>query len=72
MRQAPNLRRLREEAFLSQQELADRSGISKAAIHRIETGQPARLSTLRRLAGALGVAPASLVEQEQGQMKAAA
>ncbi|HDX6775666.1 TPA: helix-turn-helix domain-containing protein, partial [Escherichia coli] len=33
-----NIRRMREAAKLSQQELADKSGISKAQISRLENG----------------------------------
>ena len=72
MRPAPHLRREREKAFLSQQELADRAGVSKAAIHRIETGQPARPGTLRKLAEALGISPRALVESDQEGLVAAA
>lgn len=60
MREAPNLKYLREDRLLTQEQLAEKAGISRAAVNRIENGQPARLSTLRRLADALGVAPAEL------------
>lgn len=55
------LKRAREAKFLSQQELANLSGISRATIARIETGDSARGSTVRKLAGVLGVEPAELV-----------
>lgn len=51
------LRRVREARGLSLQELADRSGVTKAAIWRLEQGQNApRTETLDRLASALEVA----------------
>jgi ribosome-binding protein aMBF1 (putative translation factor) len=49
------VRALREEAGLSQRELASRMGTTQSAIARLEAGgaEPT-LPTLRRLAGALG------------------
>jgi len=56
------LREVREGQFLTQQELAERSGVAKVTIARIETGTTTpMLSTIRRLAIALGVEPAALV-----------
>jgi DNA-binding XRE family transcriptional regulator len=58
-----SLRRIRESQFLSQQELADRSGIHRVTIANLEGGRKeARFSTLRKLAAALGVEPAALVQ----------
>jgi predicted transcriptional regulator len=58
----PRLREARDHAFLSQRELAARSGLTQATVARLETGKhKARLSTIRRLAKALGVAPGDLV-----------
>ena len=52
------LRTLRELKALTQKELANKAGISEAALNRIETGQAkARPSTRRKLALALGVSP---------------
>lgn len=60
--QTPHLRQLRESALLSQQELADLSGVSRFTIQRLEsTTSPARGVTIRRLAKALGVLPAELM-----------
>lgn len=58
-----NLRRVREQKFVTQQELSERTGITEATISRIENGlhQP-RMSTVRRLAEGLGVLPEALVE----------
>ena len=49
------LRRLRQNAALSQQELAERIGTTQSAIARLESGsaQP-KLATLSKLADALG------------------
>ena len=55
------LRRIRESKFLSQVELSKLSGISRVTIARIETGENARGSTVRKLAEALGVEPSQLV-----------
>ena len=56
-----DLRSLREERLLSQQELAALSGVSKTTIVAIErgAGRP-HPRTLRKLTEALGVEPAAL------------
>ncbi|MDP9356600.1 MAG: helix-turn-helix domain-containing protein, partial [Chloroflexota bacterium] len=55
----PLLRGFRRAAALSQEELAERAGVSARAISDLERGQraSAHLDTLRRLADALGLAP---------------
>jgi transcriptional regulator with XRE-family HTH domain len=59
------LRRRRLEAALTQQELADRAGISRNALVRLETlrTEP-RPPTLRRLAEALDTTPVDLIGPE--------
>jgi transcriptional regulator with XRE-family HTH domain len=52
-----NLRQLRESAGLSREALATRSGVSARGIEDIEKGASPRISTLSKLAEALGVAP---------------
>ncbi|HXI15499.1 MAG TPA: helix-turn-helix transcriptional regulator [Chloroflexota bacterium] len=47
------LKSWREARLLTQQELSVRAGVSEAAIVRIEKGNPARISTVRKLLGAL-------------------
>jgi transcriptional regulator with XRE-family HTH domain len=60
----PGLKRLRERAFLTQAELAQKSGVSEVTIARAEIRHSVRLSTARRLAEALGVEPGELTRFE--------
>ncbi len=57
------IKRLRDARALTQEELATRAGITVAALSRIErnSAEP-RPTTRRKLAEALGVDPAELVE----------
>jgi transcriptional regulator with XRE-family HTH domain len=56
------LKNLRVRRALTQQELADRAGIGKNTVNRIERneGEP-HMSTLRKLANALDVDPSELI-----------
>lgn len=64
---AGNLRRLRAEADLSQQALAEASGVSRRMLVSVESGDAnVSLNTLDRLAEALGVTFSDLV-REAGQ-----
>ncbi len=59
------LRRLRREAALSQEELAERAGVWQETISRLERGlHAAQGRTLRGLAAALGVEPKELMKEE--------
>ena len=61
------LRDARQEADLSQAELAERADVRIATISDIETGKTGRridLDILERLARALGVEPGKLFEME--------
>ena len=59
---AANLRRLREAAGLSQEELAFRSAIHRTQISLLENGhRMPRMLTLVRLAGALDATPNDLI-----------
>jgi transcriptional regulator with XRE-family HTH domain len=56
------LKTLRIRRALTQEELAERAGLSKNAINRLEVDKAEpRMSTLRKLAQALGVDPSELV-----------
>jgi transcriptional regulator with XRE-family HTH domain len=60
------VRRLREERFLSPSELAEKAGISRNTLYRIESGQyTAYPKTVRKIAAALGVQPTDLVSMEE-------
>jgi transcriptional regulator with XRE-family HTH domain len=59
---AARLRRIREAKGMSCYRLAQLSGISREGISRLEEeGSDPKLSTIYKLAGALGVAPSRLV-----------
>jgi transcriptional regulator with XRE-family HTH domain len=61
----PKLKQLRNEAALSQMELAERSGVSRATIADLEAGnRGAQPRTLRKLAGALRASPADLMRDD--------
>ena len=56
------VRELRQEHVLTLRELAEKSGVSKDTINRIEHGHGAYPSTIRKLAQAFGVEPRELVK----------
>lgn len=59
----PNLRDARKRLGLTQEEVAERSGVHPTEISRIEAGKrDPRASTLLRLAQALEVPPGRLLE----------
>ncbi len=61
------LRAWRQRKALSQRDLAGLSGVGLATIVRIEQGQPARPSTIRRLAEAFKVTPETLIAGPEPQ-----
>jgi transcriptional regulator with XRE-family HTH domain len=71
---APRLRAVRERTVMTLRELSAVSGVSANTLVRLERGEDARISTVRRLATALGVEPIELMqaEAEPGHEKAAA
>ncbi len=57
------LHKIRTREALTQRDLSERTGLTIAAISRIEQNQvEPRLSTIRKLANALGVHPSQLME----------
>ncbi len=70
----PHLRDLRRRAVMSQEDLAERSGVARDTISKLETGQRgAYPSTIRKLAAGLDVEPRMLLggveylEEEPGE-----
>jgi transcriptional regulator with XRE-family HTH domain len=59
----PALRYWRTRRAWVQRELAQHAGVSLISVQRAESGDPLRLTTIRRLAQALGVEPAELMHQ---------
>ncbi len=58
----PLLRDIREQKFLTQEELAQKAGLVVVTINRIEKGrQKPRFKTIRKLAEALEVEPREIV-----------
>lgn len=61
--QLRGLQAIRERAFMTQLELADKSGVAKTTVNRLERGHhAARFSTIKKLAQALGVPPEELTK----------
>jgi predicted transcriptional regulator len=59
------LKTVRESQFLTQQELAEKAGISRVTVNRLEQQEmDARFSTVKKLARALKVPPSELVGAE--------
>lgn len=56
----PGLRYWRTVRTLTQEELSELAGLNRVTVGRLETGTPARLTTVRRLAAALKVKPSDL------------
>ena len=58
----PHLRRLRQQAVLSQQQLSQSSGVARDTVSKLETGQrKAYPKTIQSLAASLGVEPQELI-----------
>ena len=66
------LRYWRERRVLTQRELAARAGVPQSTVARIEKRGTARQTIIRKLAEALAVDPAELLEPEPGEAEAAA
>ncbi len=61
----PGLLRMRLRAALTQAQLAQRAGILRPTVTRLENGKDARVSTLRKLADALACEPDDLMKEAQ-------
>jgi transcriptional regulator with XRE-family HTH domain len=58
----PHLRNLRRRAVMSQEDLAEKSGVARDTISKLESGQRgAYPSTIRKLAAGLDVEPVMLL-----------
>ena len=58
----PHLRSFRQRAVMSQEQLAERSGVARDTISKLETGQrKAYPTTIRKLAAGLDVEPRLLL-----------
>jgi transcriptional regulator with XRE-family HTH domain len=61
------VRTLRTKKGISQEELADRCGVHRTYMGRIERGETnITLTNIHKLARGLGVSPASLVDEGKG------
>lgn len=58
------LKRARLEACLTQGELAKAAGVRRETIARLEAGSPARPSSVRKIAAALGLRPDAITRVE--------
>jgi transcriptional regulator with XRE-family HTH domain len=67
----PALRDERIRAALTQEELAERSGVARSTIARIETGDQASVTTVRRLARALRLEAADLMGMARPALRVA-
>lgn len=54
------LKRARLEACLTQGELAKSAGVRRETVARLEAGHPARPSSVRKIAAALGLRPEAI------------
>ncbi len=65
MMKLPRLREQRRRRVLSQRELAALAATTQMTVYRLEAGHDARPATTRRLAKALKVRPADLMEPDR-------
>ncbi len=67
----PGLKAARIRKLLTQEQLAEETGLGRSTLARLETGAPASLRTVRKLADVLEVDPAVLLEGSEGKARAA-
>lgn len=65
----PRLRAERLAVVLTQAELAMRAGVAEATVVAAERGKKVRISTVRRLAAALGIKPEELIARREEETK---
>ncbi len=66
----PRLRQLRQQAVLSQEQLAEKSGVARDTISKLETGQRrAYPKTIHKLAASLDVEPRELIADREGRQR---
>lgn len=70
LKQAYELSQLRQNAKLSQSQLADKMGVSQANISKIENGGDVQLSTLQKYVTALGGKLSITATMDDGQVVA--
>ncbi len=57
------VRQIRHDQFLTMEELAEKAGVHFQTVVRVEHGQPAKASTIKKIAAALGVEPKDIVQR---------
>ncbi len=65
----PYLLAWRQWRALGQEELAAKAGVTLTTISRLENGQSARMSTIGKLADALGITREELLRTQPAEMK---
>ena len=64
----PNLRRIRKQNNLTQEQLANKSGISRISIVRYESGESEpNLSNITKLCKALSVTVSDLISEDEAE-----
>jgi transcriptional regulator with XRE-family HTH domain len=66
-RETPHLRAWRESRWINQTELAQRAGVSRATVARGEAGGLIGWPSIRKVAEALGITPAQLLDEVPGK-----
>ncbi len=68
--EVPRLRQARLDQVLTQAELAELAGVAEATVVHAEQGRKVRISTVRKLASALSLYPAELMESRDAVLEA--
>jgi transcriptional regulator with XRE-family HTH domain len=61
------IKQLRESLGMSQKELAEKAGVAQSTVHYIESGGNYTRKTIQKLAAALGVSVADLLDKPQSR-----